>query len=282
VLIDAHQHFWRVGRNGCSWPTPDLAAIHRDFGPDDLRALGAPLGLAGSVLVQSQPDDRDTDWLLRLADQEPLVLAVVGWVDLASSDAAERIAALARNPKLRGLRPMLQDQPDDAWIAADGLDPAIDAMTARDLSLDALVQPRHLPHLLALARRRPDLSIVIDHGAKPAIASGAASDAFAAWAEAISALADLPQVHCKLSGLLTEAAPGQAPDALAPYVRHLVAAFGAQRLMWGSDWPVLNLAGDYAGWLDLARTLSGLTAPEDLAALFGGTCRQFYRIQPHG
>lgn len=278
MLIDAHQHFWRVGQNGFSWPTPDLAAIHRDFEPIDLLAVGAPVGLAGSVVVQSQADDRDTDWLLRLAADEPLVLAVVGWVDLASPQAAERIAQLAREPKLRGLRPMLQNLPDAAWIAAPGLDPAIDAMVAHGLSLDALVLQRHLPHLLTLARRRPDLAIVIDHGAKPPIASSAFSD----WADAISALAALPQVHCKLSGLLTEAAPDQPPEALAPYVRHLVSAFGAERLMWGSDWPVLNLAGDYEGWLDLARTLSGLTKPEDLAALFGGTCRQFYRIQPHG
>jgi L-fuconolactonase len=278
VLIDAHQHFWRVGQNGFSWPKPDLTAIHRDFEPIDLLAVGAPVGLAGSVLVQSQPDDRDTDWMLALADQEPLVLAVVGWADLASPEAPDRIATLARNPKLRGLRPMLQSLSDAAWIARPELEPAINAMVAHGLSLDALVLERHLPHLLTLARRRPDLAIVIDHGAKPPIAA----NAFAAWAHAIDALAALPQVYCKLSGLLTEAAPGQPPEALAPYVRHLVSAFGPERLMWGSDWPVLNLAGDYAGWLDLARRLSGLTDPDDLAALFGGTCRQFYRIQPHG
>jgi L-fuconolactonase len=275
MLIDAHQHFWRVGKNGFAWPTPDLAAIHRDFGPADLAAVGAPLGLTGSVLVQSQPDDRDTDWLLELAAEEPLVLAVVGWADLRASDAPARIADLARRPKLRGLRPMLQNLDDDAWIAAPDLDPALDAMVAHGLSLDALVLTRHLPHLLTLARRRPDLTIVIDHGAKPPIATGQHADA---WARGIEALAGLPNVFCKLSGLLTEAAPGRAPDALSPYVRRLVSAFGPERLMWGSDWPVLNLAGDYGGWLALARTLSGLTDPADLATLFGGTSRRFYRI----
>ncbi|KRA64172.1 amidohydrolase [Caulobacter sp. Root656] len=275
MLIDAHQHFWRIGENGFSWPTPDLATIHRDFGPADLAAVAAPLGLAGCVLVQSQPDDRDTDWLLELAADEPLVLGVVGWVDLASPDAAARIAQLSRHPKLRGLRPMLQSLDDDAWIAAPGLDPALDAMVAHGLSLDALVLTRHLPHLLALARRRPELAIVIDHGAKPPIAAG---DHDGAWTRGIEALAALPQVFCKLSGLLTEAAPGQGGEALSPYVAHLVAAFGPERLMWGSDWPVLNLAGGYADWLALARKLSGLTDPAQLAALFGGTCRRFYRI----
>jgi L-fuconolactonase len=275
VLIDAHQHFWRVGENGFSWPTPDLAAIHRDFGPADLEAVGAPLSLTGSVLVQSQPDDRDTDWLLELATDAPLVLAVVGWADLSAPDAPGRIAELARNPKLRGLRPMLQNLDDDAWIAAPDLDPALDAMVAHGLSLDALVLTRHLPHLLTLARRRPDLAIVIDHGAKPPIATGERADA---WARGIEALAEHPRVFCKLSGLLTEAAPSQGPDALSPYVQRLVRAFGPDRLMWGSDWPVLNLAGDYGGWLALAKALSGLTDPADLAALFGGTSRRFYRI----
>ncbi len=275
MLIDAHQHFWRVGRNGFAWPTPDLAAIHRDFGPADLAAAGAPLGLTGSVLVQSQPDDRDTDWLLDLAAAEPLVLAVVGWADLKAPDAPARIAALARHPKLRGLRPMLQNLDDDAWIASPDLNPALDAMVAHGLSLDALVLTRHLPSLLDLARRRPDLAIVIDHGAKPPIATG---DGAEAWAAGINALAALPHVFCKLSGLLTEASPEQPTEALAPYVRRLVAAFGSERLMWGSDWPVLDLAGDYGGWLMLAKTLSGLTDPADLAALFGGTCRRFYRI----
>jgi L-fuconolactonase len=275
VLIDAHQHFWRVGRNGFAWPTPDLAAIHRDFGPADLEAIGARLGLAGSVLVQSQADDRDTDWLLELAAAEPLVLGVVGWADLGAPGAPARIAELARRPKLRGLRPMLQNLDDDAWIARPSLDPALDAMIAHGLSLDALVLTRHLPHLLTLARRRPDLAIVIDHGAKPPIATGEQAEA---WTLGVDALAALPQVFCKLSGLLTEASPSQAPDALAPYVRRLVSAFGPDRLMWGSDWPVLDLAGDYGGWLVLAKSLSGLTDPADLAALFGGTCRRFYRI----
>jgi L-fuconolactonase len=274
VLIDAHHHFWRIGRNDCAWPTPDLAAIHRDFLPEDLAAVGAPLGLAGGVLVQSQPSDRDTDWLLDLAQDEPRVLGVVGWADLAAPDAPARIAALAARPKLRGLRPMLQSLADDAWIADPALDPAIDAMVACRLSLDALVFTRHLPHLRRLAERRPDLAIVIDHGAKPPIAAGELQP----WTGEIAALAELPQVHCKLSGLLTEAAPGADPQVLAPYVAHLVAAFDPRRLMWGSDWPVLNLAGDYGGWLDLARRLSGLTAASDLADLFGETARRFYRL----
>ncbi len=274
MLIDAHQHFWRIGQNDLAWPTADLAAIHRDFEPPELARIGAPHDLAGTVVVQSQPSDRDNDWLLALAADEPLVLGVVGWVELTAPDAPERIFGLARHPKLKGLRPMLQDLADDAWIADPRLEPAIDAMVAHGLSLDALVFPRHLPHLLTLARRRPDLAIVIDHGAKPSIGAGD----FAAWSEALAPQAALPNVHGKLSGLLTQATPGQSPETLAPYVARLVALFGPKRLMWGSDWPVLNLAGEYGQWLDLARRLSGLTADADLAALFGETARRFYRL----
>jgi len=270
-MIDAHQHFWRIG--DCAWPPPDLDAIHRDVAPAELKAIGQPLGLAGSVLVQSQPTDRDTAWLLDLADAEPLVLAVVGWTDLAAPDAPARIAALAARPKLRGLRPMLQDLADD-WILDPALEPAIAAMVGQDLTFDALVLPRHLPQLLMFARRWPDLSIVIDHGGKPAIAVGGLDP----WRADMAALAALPNVFCKLSGLLTEASPQQPPEALEPYVLHLIEIFGPSRLMWGSDWPVLNLAGDYANWLALARRLSGLTQPDDLVALFGETARRFYRL----
>ena len=273
MLIDAHQHFWRIGQNDCVWPTPDLAAIHRDFGPRDLRAA-AGSDLVGAVTVQSQPSDADTDWLLRLTTDEPLILGVVGWVDLLSPQAPARIAALSARPKFRGVRPMLQDLPDDAWIARSDLTPAIDALVSRDLSLDALVFTRHLPHLRTMATRRPDLRIVIDHGAKPPIAA----NEFAEWAETMSRLAALPQVYCKLSGLLTEARPDQPPEAIAPYVDHLIALFGQDRLMWGSDWPVVNLATDYAAWLRQAKSFPALRDPPFAQAVFSDVARRFYRL----
>lgn len=273
MLIDAHQHFWRIGQNDCIWPTPDLAAIHRDFEPSDLRAAAGP-DLVGAVTVQSQPSDADTDWLMRLAQDEPLVLGVVGWVDLLSPEAPERIATLSTHPKFKGVRPMLQNLPDDAWIARSDLTPAINALVAQDLSLDALVFARHLPHLLTLATRQPDLRIVIDHGAKPPIAD----DAFAEWAEAISRLAALPQVYCKLSGLLTEARPDQPPEAINPYVDHLIALFAPDRLMWGSDWPVVNLAANYADWLEQARSFPALRDPALARATFADVARRFYRL----
>ena len=272
-LIDAHQHFWSLATPGHEWPTAAEAEIHRDFGPDDLITAAAGLPLAGSVLVQSQPTDADTDWMLSLAERTPLVRAVVGWVDLARPDAPDRILALAKRPKLRGLRPMLQSIADTDWLLQDPLVPALEAMRAAGLRLDALVQPRHLPMLARFAARWPDLPIVIDHAAKPYAATGALDP----WRDEIAALGDLG-LHCKLSGLRTEQASGQPAEALAPYAEHLVRAFGA-RLMWGSDWPVLLLSGDgWRQWHADALRFAG-RAGADIEQLFAGAAIDFYALE---
>jgi L-fuconolactonase len=271
-MIDAHQHFWRLGEPGHSWPNADWPAVHRDWEPADLAAATHGLPLAGTVLVQSQPTDHDTDWMLALGAETPLVKAVVGWVDLASPEAPARIGQLARQPLLRGLRPMLQAIEDTDWLLRPDLAPAIEAMIAHGLSFDALVQPRHLPMLARFADRWPALSIVIDHGAKPAVGRE-----FDGWAAGMAALA-ARGLHAKLSGLRTEQAPGEAASALKPYVDHLVSQFG-QRLMWGSDWPVLALAGDsYADWYAQAQAMVRLEDEAERARLFGGCAKAFYRI----
>lgn len=272
-IIDAHQHFWSLTTPGHAWPTAVEAAIHHDFGPSDLAEASAGMRLVGTVLVQSQPTDRDTDWMLALADDAPLVQAVVGWVDLASPEAPARIAQLSRHPKLRGLRPMLQSIEDTGWLMREELTPAIAAMQAAGLRLDALVQPRHLPMLARFARRWPNLPIVIDHAAKPF----AAARTLDPWRAEIAALADLG-IWCKLSGLRTEQAAGQPADDLQPYVANLVARFGP-RLMWGSDWPVVLLSGDdWRRWLGDARRLAG-NAGADLPVLFADAATAFYGLE---
>lgn len=277
-MIDAHQHFWRLGRHDCQWPTPELSSIYRDFMPVDLAPELAASGVEGTVLVQSQTSDADTDFLLALASDQTTIKAVVGWVDLAAPTAAERIASLARHPKLRGLRPMLQAMPEDDWLLRPELEPALAAMKAANLSLDALVFPRHLPHLLRFARRHPDLPIVIDHAAKPDIARAELEP----WASSMCALADLPQVYCKLSGLLNQAGAEQGYQQLQPYVAKLYHWFGAKRLLWGSDWPVLLAApnphyASYSAWLSLAKALLPGLSPAEERAIFGENARYFYR-----
>ncbi len=273
-MIDAHLHCWRIGRNDCVWPTPELAAIHRDFEMDDWWREAAPLGISAGVLVQSQASERDTQWLLEIAETDERIAAVVGWADLSSRAAPQRIAALAAHQKLRGLRPMLQDLPQDDWILRSKIEPAIEAMMAHDLRFDALVKSRHLPHLLRFARQYPDLQIVIDHAGKPDITRGVLEP----WRMQIAELASLPNVSCKLSGLLTEAGERNGAAGLRPYIDHLLQCFGPRRLLWGSDWPVLNLAGDYARWFHLADALTGLRDAER-EAVFGANAARFYRLR---
>lgn len=273
-ILDSHQHYWRIGGPGQAWPDADWPLLHRDFLPVDLRAATQGLDMAGTVLVQSQPDDRDTDWMLDLVADDPLVLAVVGWVALDDPGAPARIAQLAHHPKCVGLRPMLQGIEDSAWILRDACAPAIEAMLAHGLRFDALVQPRHLPVIACLADRWPDLPIVIDHGAKPFAAKGELDP----WRDDLAVLARLPNIWCKLSGLRTEQAPGQAADALAPYVTHILTHFG-DRTMWGSDWPVLLHMGDrYSDWVDDVLRLAGDLDAVGRARLFEGAARAFYGL----
>jgi L-fuconolactonase len=267
-VIDAHQHVWQLGRNGCVWPTAAEGPIYRDYGLADFRGESAPAAVSGSVLVQSQEDARDTDWLLDLAESDDLVAAVVGWADFAAPDAVSRITSLAARPKLKALRPMVQDKAAD-WYDNPALEPAFAAMVTHGLRLDALVRVQHLAALDRLAERFPDSPIVIDHAAKPRIA---APDGFDEWHAAIAPLAARPNVFCKLSGLLTECA-GAPADAIGPYAHAILALFGPGRTMWGSDWPVLELASSYGEWLRLSQASVPAVARDDV---FGRTAAHFY------
>jgi L-fuconolactonase len=274
--IDAHQHFWRLARGDYGWLTAALAPIHRDFGPDDLRPLLARYGISGTVLVQAAPTEAETEFLLGIAAETDFVRAVVGWCDFAAPTAPARIAALAARPKLAGLRPMIQDLPDDDWMLRPELAPAFEAMIAQDLVFDALVLPRHLPRLARLMERHPALRVVIDHGAKPAIARWKVGDAdFRQWRDDLRRLAGAG-AFCKLSGLVTEAGPDWRPADLAPYVETLATLFGPACLIWGSDWPVANLARGYEPWREAAEQLIARNLAGAEAAVFGGNAARLY------
>ena len=274
MRIDAHQHFWQLAARNGAWPPAQLAPIYRDFLPPDLAPLLAQHGVARTVLVQSLPSELDTQFMLDLARKHDFIAGVVGWADLKHVDAPARIAALAADARLKGLRPMLQDLDDPHWIDDAALAPAVAAMLAHGLSFDALVLPRHLPALLAFAERFPDLPIVIDHGAKPEIAHAT----MAPWRSDLARLAALPQVHCKLSGLVTEAGPGWDSARLQPYVDHILAVFGPGRVIWGSDWPVLDLASDYGHWIAACEQLLAGLDGAALADVFGRNAQRFYRL----
>jgi L-fuconolactonase len=276
MRIDAHQHYWDPARGDYDWLTPDLAALYRVFGPADLAPLRARAGVERTVVVQAAPSVDETRYLLRLAAGEASIAGVVGWVPMLAGGAPALIETLACDPKFKGIRPMLQDLPDDDWIANPALAPAVEALVAHDLAFDALIFTRHVPALECFAQRFPALRIVIDHGAKPPIRD--AGSGWRAWADGIERLARLPQVHCKLSGLATEAAEGWTEATLEPYVEHLLNTFGPQRLMWGSDWPVLNLNGDYLLWHSVASALLAGLGDAARDAVFGANAAAFYRL----
>jgi len=275
MRIDAHQHFWRPSRGDYGWLTPQAhPAICRKFLPQDLQPLLDDAGIQRTVLVQAAPTGAETDYLLGLAVETPFVAGVVGWVDLEAPDARRQIEALARKPKLVGLRPMLQDLADDAWIVRSSVAPALAAMEAAGLRFDALVTLRHLPHLARLLAARPELNVVIDHGAKPDIAGSALSD----WAAQMRAIGARTAAYCKLSGLVTEAGGRWTEEDLKPYVEVLLEAFGPARLMWGSDWPVVNEAGGYAAWHSAAAALTERCSQDERDLIFGGAAQAFYGV----
>lgn len=278
--IDSHQHYWRLSRGDYGWLTPALGPIYRDFGPADLAPLLAAFGIARTVLVQAAPTEAETAFLLDLADTAASVAGVVGWIEMEAPDAAERVLGLASNGKLVGLRPMIHDIADPTWILSPGLVPAFTAMVASGLVFDALVRPAHLRPLTALVERQPDLTVVIDHGAKPDIARWTPSDRdFRDWAEGMRRLGQHPRVVCKTSGLVTEARRDWQPRDLDPYLDELLEAFGPDRLLFGSDWPVVSLGGGYARWVEaLVSWIDRRLDPVTAAGVLGDNAARVYRL----
>ncbi|WP_347304148.1 amidohydrolase family protein [Croceibacterium sp. TMG7-5b_MA50] len=271
-VIDSHVHLWSLGSEFHQWPEADLPAIHQDFNEASLVDLPDEVGAV--ILVQAQPDIRETEWLLSLAEPNPLVAGVVGWLPHDPAEAAGHVRQVADRPKLVGFRPMLQNLPDINWLLDAAMEPVIAVMTERSLRFDALVRPTQLGTLHSFARAFPGLRIVIDHGAKPVL-DGSTLDG---WREGMARLADLPNVWCKLSGLRTEQPTGAAESDLLPVIEHLLRLFPG-RLMWGSDWPVLRLVGDdYPDWLHFAHRAVTSMAPAQVRSIFADAAAAFYGV----
>lgn len=272
MKIDAHHHIWQLARGDYGWLTPDLTPLYRDFGMAEVTPFLTRFGIEKVILVQAAPTEAETQYLLSIADADPRVAGVVGWTEFSAPDAPARIRALAAHPKLVGLRPMVQDIADDDWLLRTDLIPAFNAVVDHGLVYDALVLPRHLPRLLTVVERHPALAVVINHLAKPLIADGRMEP----WRSDLRRLAAHPKVYCKLSGLITEAHAGWRVDDLRPYTETALNLFGPDRLIWGSDWPVADLAGGYAAWAQATEDLlAALTAPQK-AAIQGGTAARVY------
>lgn len=275
MRIDAHQHFWRISRGDYSWLTPKLGKIHRDFEPRDLEPMLAKHGIEKTVLVQAADTVSETRFLLELASQHSFIAGVVGWIDFDLSHAVTTLESLAHDPKLLGVRPMIQDITDVDWMLHTAHAPVYQALTAKGLRFDALVLPKHLKNLLTLLHRHPELRAVVDHGGKPEIRTRTLDP----WRADIARIAKETTACCKLSGLVTEANPDWKPADLHPYMDHLLECFGPQRLMFGSDWPVLELAGDYSRWYEVVSDYVSTLSTSESDAILGGTAARFYGIR---
>lgn len=272
--IDSHVHLWRIDRGDYGWMDDSVGPIRRDYGLADLLPRLDAAGIDQAILVQAAETEAETGFLLDIASSSERIAGVVGWVDLASPRAPGSLRRLAAHPNALAIRPMLQDMAETDWILRPEVLANLRVACDLDLSFDALVRPRQLPAITTLAERLPELRIILDHAAKPLLASGQLEP----WRRDLAELAMRPNVWCKLSGLVTEAGPGWTIDTLRPVVRDLLDRFGPGRLLFGSDWPVLDLAGSYQGWWDLVTRFLEPLSPVERALVLGGTARVAYRI----
>lgn len=276
-LIDAHLHFWDLETGHYPWLTPEAGPIFRTFTPDEVIPQLAAAGVEGAVLVQAMDSYADTDSMLAQADAYDFIAAVVGWVPLNRPDEAARaLERYAGHPKFAGVRHLIHDESDPDWVVQDSVIEGLGLLADAGLPFDVVaVLPRHLEHVPVLAERVPGLKLVIDHLAKPPIRE----EGWEPWASLIARAAQYPTVHAKLSGLNTAADPETwtAKD-LRRYVDHAIEVFGPDRLMFGGDWPVATLAGDYAKvWNETGVLLRDLP-PTARDAVLGGTAARFYGI----
>ncbi|WHT19924.1 amidohydrolase family protein [Crossiella sp. CA-258035] len=280
MRIDAHHHLWDLSVRAQDWLAgPEMAPINRSFVLPDLHQVTAVTGIGATVLVQTITVPEETPEFLVFAEASEIVAAVVGWTDLTAPDVPDTLAALKSGHGgrwLRGIRHQVQSEPDPRWLCRPDVRRGLAAVAEAGLSYDLLTLPHQLPAAVETVRALPQLEFVLDHCSKPPIAAGELEP----WAADLRALAALPNVTCKLSGLVTEADWTQwTVDQLRPYAEVVLDAFGPERVMFGSDWPVCLLAAPYATVLETAEVLTDRLTPSERAAVFGGTAQRVYGIE---
>jgi len=277
--IDSHQHFWSYSAAAYPWIGAGMERLARDYLPGDLEAPAAAAGIGGTVAVQARQTLEETRWLLDLADRHPLIRGVVGWVDLRSDDVHGALEEFVARKKFRGVRHVVQDEPDPRFLLGEEFVRGLEHLQPRGLTYDLLLYPQQLPAAVELVASLPEQPFVLDHLAKPQVKAWTKPADLQAWRRDIEALAQHENVCCKLSGLVTEAAwrRWQRADFM-PYLDVALAAFGPERLMFGSDWPVCLLSADYAEVAGIIRDCCGKLSPAEQTAIWGGTATWFYGL----
>jgi L-fuconolactonase len=276
MRVDAHQHYWKINRGDYGWLTPQAGVLYRDYLPHDIRPHLADNGIDKTIIVQAAPTVEETEFLLQLCETDDSIAGVVGWLDLEAADFERQLTRLQQNRYFKGIRPMLQDLDDDAYILRPKVKQALQILSERQFPIDLLVFPRHLRNIIAMLGEFPELPAVIDHIAKPNIAGGVLEP----WKTEMAEVAKFPKVYCKLSGMVTEADHRQwKPEHFVPYIRHALDVFGPSRVMFGSDWPVCLLAASYSDVFNLlVDSLPKGYGGQELELLLGGNAVTFYGL----
>jgi L-fuconolactonase len=275
MRLDSHQHFWRYNPTDYIWMDDSMQVLRQDYLPEAIEPKLKSLQLDGTIAVQARQMLVETEWLLELAEQHDFIRGVVGWVDFAADDLDEQLERFAAHKSLKGVRELIHDMQDVDYATSDAHMSGISKLSQYDLTYDLLLKPPHIRPALELVRRFPDQPFVVDHIAKPDIAAGMQSP----WEEDIKALARCENVCCKLSGMVTEAAWGEwKPANFRPYLDIILNAFGANRLMIGSDWPVCELSGPYAKVMEIVIDFTENLSSDEQDEILGGTCARFYKV----
>lgn len=275
MRIDSHQHFWDLDRLSYPWMPPAPSPLLKNFLPKHLKPVLDRNRFDGSITVQATTQPEEADWLLLLAEENTFIRGVVAWVDLTTAGLGNVLDRLQRHPKFKGVRHPVHDEPDDRWLLRTDVVNGLRELERREIPYDLLVRPRHLPVVLELVEKVPDLPMVIDHIAKPLIARRAIDG----WAEDMTQIAKIPHIFVKLSGMITEADPATwTADDLRPYVQQVLGLYGPDRVMFGSDWPVCLAAGSWKAVLAAFTQALGAQTIELREKILGETAKRFYRL----
>jgi L-fuconolactonase len=273
-VIDSHHHFWEIDRFDYSW-MPEGSPLATDYGPAELKPLTENTGVDYTVIVQAVSSPDEARWLLELADRHEFIVGVVGWVDLTDPEVGYTLDELQRSRYFVGVRHIWESEEDPGWIVNSGAIDGLKELARRDLAFDFLAKPPNLPYIPQVMNQVPDLRVVVDHIAKPLIADHVVEP----WLTDMRKVASINGVHCKISGMITEADhQSWTIDDLRPYVHHVLGMFGSDRLMFGTDWPVCTLAGSYGQVVGTVREILGSLSSTAKADVFGGTAARFYRL----
>lgn len=283
LRVDSHQHFWQLSRGDYQWLSPAMGILYRDYLPVDIEHHLRESHVGYTVLVQAAASLEETEFMLTLAENNEFITGVVGWVDLNSPAVIQQMKQFSRSKYFKGIRPMLQDIADPNWILDDSFTPVFEYLIEHDMCFDALVNSTHLDAILLLLKRFPDLNLVIDHAAKPQISHDFTRQLLCSdWYNKMSDIANETNALCKISGLVTEARiSNKQPihfSQLKPYFETLYALFGAERLMWGSDWPVVTLAAEFSEWAQLSDQFINTLTEANKCQIWSENANNFYKL----